>query len=113
MKVQPSRLLRQESGAADQSDVRVSLGMVAQRPFCYRVVLLGEQTGASGGADELVEQFLRLGATAGQQVSFHHPRSAQMKTTFASRQAVVTVVAVHGRSAAEFRLDGGHRGLET
>src|SRR5262245_65759056 len=84
----------QQGGAADQAQVTVGLGMVAQAALGLRVELLGQESRRAGAVEHLLEQLLGVGPAAGAQVGLDHPRRADVEAALAPGQAVVPPVAV-------------------
>ena len=83
----------------------VRLRMVAEASLRLRVVLLGQQPGRPRAVQHLREQLLGVGPAPGAQVGLDQPGRADVESAFASGQAVVPLVAVDGRAAAQLRFD--------
>src|SRR5207248_11368065 len=104
--VGPKGLIRrQQVGAADETDVRIRLWVVAQRAFRDRIVLLRQKAGRTGRVDDLGEQLFGLVAPPGEQIRLDQPGRADVEAALTAGQAVVAAVTVHSGPTAQLRLD--------
>ncbi|SHK84312.1 hypothetical protein SAMN05421803_1371, partial [Nocardiopsis flavescens] len=109
----PLRLgLVQQPRAPHQTQMRIRLRMIAQRPLTHRIELLRQQPRRPRAIHQMREQLLRLRTPTRRQIRLDQPRRAQMETPLTPRQPVITVIPVHRRPTAQLRLDRRHRRLE-
>ena len=100
----------QEPGAADEAQVRIRLGMVAQVGFRAGVVFLGQQPRGAEQVHQLVKEVPGLLDPADGDVGLDQPRGADVEAALQARQAVVVPVAENGGPHPQFplhRRDGG------